>query len=292
MLPGFKQYTELPAYYGLAEAFVHLSRIEPWGLVVNEAMSVGLPVVVSRECGCANAAARRISCATARTVSSSRMTILTVSRSASRRSQIARWRRAPRWANAHARSLPTGRPSGLPVAYAQRPAPRSTSGPRASVRPGARLRIAVLRAFGARIGIGVVIKPSVKVKFPWRLTIGAHSWIGEEVWIDNLAEVAIGAHCCISHGAYLCTGSHDWSKPGFDLITRPIEIGDEAWICAKACVGPGVRVARGAVLTLGSVTSNDLAAWTRYASAAASPVHLRRDRPETDESVRHAEKTG
>lgn len=158
--------------------------------------------------------------------------------------------------------------------------------------PGSRLRIAVLRAFGARIGVGVVIKPSVKVKFPWRLTIGAHSRIGEEVWIDNLAEVAIGAHCCISQGAYLCTGSHDWSKPGFDLITRPIEIGDEAWICAKACVGPGVRVARGAVLTLGSVASNDLAAWTCYASAAASPVHLRRDRPETDESVRRTEETG
>ena len=158
--------------------------------------------------------------------------------------------------------------------------------------PGSHLRIAVLRAFGARIGIGVVIKPHVKVKFPWRLTVGAHSWIGEEVWIDNLADVAIGAHCCISQGAYLCTGSHDWSKPGFDLITRPIEIGDEAWICAKACVGPGVRVARGAVLALGSVATSDLAAWTCYASLAASPVHLRRARPEADGPDHPAEPTG
>lgn len=53
ILPGFQQYDVLPAYYGLAEGFVHVSRVEPWGLVVNEAMAAGLPVIVSRECGCA-----------------------------------------------------------------------------------------------------------------------------------------------------------------------------------------------------------------------------------------------
>lgn len=130
--------------------------------------------------------------------------------------------------------------------------------------PGSGVRIWLLRAFGARIARGVVIKPRVTVKFPWRLSIGAHSWIGEHVWIDNLDEVTIGAQCCLSQGAYLCTGSHDWSKPTFDLITRPIFIEDEAWICAKASVGPGVRIGRGAVLGFGCVATRDVTPWALH----------------------------
>lgn len=141
--------------------------------------------------------------------------------------------------------------------------------------PGSRVRIWALRAFGARIGPRVVIKPYVKVKFPWRLSIGAHSWIGEGVWIDNLDEVRIGEHCCISQGAYLCTGSHDWSKETFDLITKPIHIEDGAWICAKAIIGPGVRVGRGAVLMLGTVATHDLVSATCYGTA---PVVASRSR--------------
>jgi putative colanic acid biosynthesis acetyltransferase WcaF len=142
--------------------------------------------------------------------------------------------------------------------------------------PGSRLRIIILRVFGACIGSGVVIKPHVKVKFPWRLTIGANSWIGEGVWIDNLAEVKIGSNACLSQGAYLCTGSHNWSAPTFDLIARPIEIGDEAWICANASVGPGVRAGRGAVLTLGAVATHDLEEWTCYAPDAPRATRRRR----------------
>jgi putative colanic acid biosynthesis acetyltransferase WcaF len=127
--------------------------------------------------------------------------------------------------------------------------------------PGSLLRVLILRAFGARIAPGVVIKPHVRVKFPWRLSIGAHSWIGEDVWIDNLAPVSIGAQCCISQAAYLCTGSHNWSKETFDLITKPIVIEDGAWICAKATIGPGVRVGEGAVLALGCVATRDLDPW-------------------------------
>ena len=149
--------------------------------------------------------------------------------------------------------------------------PRDPLGP-----AGSRLRITILRIFGARIGSGVVIKPHVKVKFPWRLTVGANSWIGEGVWIDNLAEVKIGCNACISQGAYLCTGSHDWSAPTFDLVVRPIEIGDEAWICANASVGPGVRAGRGAVLTLGAVATRDLEDWTCYAADALRATRRRR----------------
>jgi putative colanic acid biosynthesis acetyltransferase WcaF len=142
--------------------------------------------------------------------------------------------------------------------------------------PGSLLRVLILRAFGARISSGVVIKPHVRVKFPWRLSIGAHSWIGEDVWIDNLAQVSIGTQCCISQGAYLCTGSHNWSKEAFDLITKPIIIEDGAWICAKATVGPGVRVREGAVLELGSVATHDLDPWSCHSTLNTEPMKRRR----------------
>ena len=142
--------------------------------------------------------------------------------------------------------------------------------------PGSLIRVLILRAFGARVAHGVVIKPHVRVKFPWRLSIGAHSWIGEDVWIDNLAQVSIGAQCCISQAAYLCTGSHNWSKETFDLITKPIVIEDGVWICAKATVGPGVRVGEGAVLALGSVATRDLAPWTRYSTLQVEAIKRRR----------------
>ena len=122
-----------------------------------------------------------------------------------------------------------------------------------SVVPGSVHRRFLLRAFGAVIGKGIVVKTGVRIKFPWRLVVGDHSWIGEGAWIDNLAEVRIGAHCCISQGAYLCTGSHDWTKSQFDLIVRPIVIGDGAWIGANTSVAPGTVVGEGAVLTMGSV---------------------------------------
>jgi putative colanic acid biosynthesis acetyltransferase WcaF len=138
--------------------------------------------------------------------------------------------------------------------------------------PGSAHRRLLLRLFGARIGKGVVIKQGVRVKFPWRLSVGDHTWIGEDVWVDNLALVTIGADCCLSQGVYLCTGSHDWSRSSFDLITRPIVIDDGAWIAARAIVGPGVVVGLGAVLGLGSTASRDLAPWQVYLGVPARPV--------------------
>jgi len=143
--------------------------------------------------------------------------------------------------------------------------------------PGSLLRVLILRAFGARIAPGVIIKPHVRIKFPWRLSIGAHSWIGEDVWIDNLAHVSIGAQCCISQAAYLCTGSHDWSKKTFDLVTKPIVIEDGSWICAKTMIGPGVRVREGAVLALGSVATHDLDPWTCHSSLQTQLTKRRRE---------------
>lgn len=130
--------------------------------------------------------------------------------------------------------------------------------------PGSGWRTFLLRLFGARIGQGVIFKPRVRVKFPWRLTIGNHCWIGENVWIDNLTDVTLGDHVCVSQGAYFCTGSHDWGIQSFDLIIKPIRVYSFAWIAAKSVVGPGVEIGEGAVLGLGGIATRTLNPWTIY----------------------------
>lgn len=135
--------------------------------------------------------------------------------------------------------------------------------------PGSGWRVRILRWFGAKIGKGVVIKPYVRIKFPWKLRIGDHSWIGESVWIDNLAEVRIGSNCCISQGAYLCTGSHRWDRVTFDLEAKPIIIEDQCWVGAMATIAPGVRMKQGAVLTMAEDAKMDVDAWTIFSSRGA-----------------------
>ena len=118
----------------------------------------------------------------------------------------------------------------------------------------------ILRSFGAKLEAGVVVKPKAKITFPWKLSVGANSWIGEEAWLLNLDQIKIGSNVCISQRAFLCTGSHDWKKESFDLITQPIVIGEGAWICADVFIGPGVTVGENAVVTAGSVVNKDLPA--------------------------------
>ena len=141
--------------------------------------------------------------------------------------------------------------------------------------PGSFHRRVLLRAFGAKIGMGVVIKPGVKVKFPWRLQVGANAWLGENAWIDNLAQVNIEANAVLSQDVYLCTGSHDWTSPGFNLIVKPILIKQGAWVAARSTIGPGVTLGDGAVLGLGSTTSKDLEPWTVYSGVPATPLKKR-----------------
>jgi putative colanic acid biosynthesis acetyltransferase WcaF len=126
---------------------------------------------------------------------------------------------------------------------------------RCQLIPSSAFRRGLLRVFGATIGSSVVIKPGVRVKYPWRLKVGDHSWIGEDVWLDNLGDIEIGSDVCISQGAYLCTGNHDWSAPAFDLRVGGIRIENQAWIGAKAILCPGVRMGQGAVATAGSVVT-------------------------------------
>jgi putative colanic acid biosynthesis acetyltransferase WcaF len=124
------------------------------------------------------------------------------------------------------------------------------------------VKIFWLKLFGAKVGKGVVVKPGVNIKYPWRLTVGNHVWIGEKVWIDNLGDVVIEDHVCISQGAFLLCGNHDYKKTSFDLMVGNITIKKGAWIGAMSTVCPGVTVAQHAVLTAGSVATSDLAEFT------------------------------
>jgi putative colanic acid biosynthesis acetyltransferase WcaF len=121
-----------------------------------------------------------------------------------------------------------------------------------------RLRIAVLRAFGAQIATGVLIRHRVRIHWPWKLTVGDHSWIGEDVWILNLEPVVIGADVCVSQGAMLCTGSHDRRSPSFEFDNAPIEIGDRAWIAVRATVLRGVTVGADAVVGACALVTRDV----------------------------------
>lgn len=141
--------------------------------------------------------------------------------------------------------------------------------------PFIKVKIFFLRAFGAQIGKGLVIKPSVHIKFPWKLVVGDYVWLGENVWIDNLDKVVIGNHVCISQGAMLLTGNHDYTKTTFDYRNAPIELKEGVWLGAKTVVCPGVICNSHAILTVGSIATKDLEAYLIYQGNPAMKIKKR-----------------
>jgi putative colanic acid biosynthesis acetyltransferase WcaF len=115
-----------------------------------------------------------------------------------------------------------------------------------------RIRIVILRMFGAQIGAGTLIRHNVRIHWPWKLRIGNDSWVGEKAWLLNLENITIGSNTCISQDVLLCTGSHDRRSATFEFDNAPIVIGDSVWIAARATVLRGVHVGDGA--TVGATT--------------------------------------
>jgi putative colanic acid biosynthesis acetyltransferase WcaF len=146
---------------------------------------------------------------------------------------------------------------------------------RASWNPFMGIKIALLKAFGAKIGKGLVIKNNVCIKFPWKITIGDNVWLGEYAWIDNLDYVTIGNNVCISQGALLLTGNHDYTCSSFDYRNAPIVIENGAWIGAKCIVCPGVTVHSHAILTVGSIATKDMEEFTIYKGNPAIKIRDR-----------------
>jgi putative colanic acid biosynthesis acetyltransferase WcaF len=140
------------------------------------------------------------------------------------------------------------------------------------------LKRAVLRLFGARIGKGVLIKPSVNIKYPWHLSIGEYTWIGERAWLDCTSPLRIGSHVVISQGVYLCCGMHDWADPGMGSESAPIVVEDGVWIAAFARVAGNVTIGQEAIVAIGGVVFSDCEPRGTYRGNPARRVGLRRIR--------------
>lgn len=137
-------------------------------------------------------------------------------------------------------------------------------------------------AFGAIIGKGVRIQGGAKVWQPWRFRIGDNSWIDGGVSLYAVDDIKIGSNAVISEGAFICTASHDIRSETFDLVTKPVEIGDSVWIGARAIVLPGVKIGEGAVVGAGAVVSRDVAPWTVVAGNPAKFIKKRELKAETN----------
>ena len=121
-----------------------------------------------------------------------------------------------------------------------------------------KFKVFLLRKFGAKIGNGVVIKPRVNIHFPWKLEIGNHVWIGEEVFLLNFEILKIGNNVCISQRAFLCGGNHDYKDVAMPYRNGPITIDDGSWIGAGVFVGPSVSIGSNTVITAYSVVTKSL----------------------------------
>lgn len=133
-----------------------------------------------------------------------------------------------------------------------------------------RLRVVLLRRFGARVGERVLIRHGVRVHWPWKLSVGDDVWIGVDAWLLNLEPIDIGSNVCISQGVFLCTGSHQADSPSFEYDNAPIQVCDGAWVAAKAIVLRGVTIGRQAVVGAGALVVRDVPEGARALAPRAS----------------------
>ncbi len=116
----------------------------------------------------------------------------------------------------------------------------------------------ILRLFGAKIGKDVRIRPSVRITYPWKVEIGDHSWVGDNVELYSLGPIRIGSNAVVSQGSYLCGGTHDYRDPLFSISASPVIVEDEAWVAAQAFIAPGITIGRGAVVGARSLVLSDV----------------------------------
>lgn len=137
----------------------------------------------------------------------------------------------------------------------------------------------LLRLFGAKVGKNVLVRPTTRVTYPWKVSIGENSWIGDDVVLYTLGEIEIGNNTVISQKAYLCTGSHNYKSITFDIFAKPIKIGDEVWVAADVFVAPGVQIGDGCIVGARSTVFNDLPPGK---ICYGNPARSVRDRPSSN----------
>lgn len=144
-----------------------------------------------------------------------------------------------------------------------------------SPRPFHGWRIFLLRLFGAKIAGGCRVYPRVRIWAPWNLVMHSQASMADDVICYSMATVELGRRSVVSQGSHLCTGTHDHEDPNFQLVARPIHIGESAWVCADAFVGPGVRIGASAVIGARSVVTHDMPEWMVCAGNPCKPLKLR-----------------
>lgn len=130
----------------------------------------------------------------------------------------------------------------------------------------------LLRCFGAKIGKGVIVRPTVRVTYPWKVEIGNNAWVGDHAELYSLGPILIGRDAVVSQNSYLCTGSHDYTDPTFPIYAKPITVGDEAWVAADVFVAPGITIGAGAVVGARSSVFQDI---PECAIAMGSPAAIK-----------------
>jgi putative colanic acid biosynthesis acetyltransferase WcaF len=143
-------------------------------------------------------------------------------------------------------------------------------------------RNTLLRLFGARIGKGVKIRPTAQVTYPWKISIGDWSWIGDDVTLYSLGEISIGHDTVVSQRSYICTGNHNYTSSSFDIVSKAIVIEDEVWIASDVFIAPGLTIGLGAVIEARSTVLSDLPAMMVYHGNPAKPVKPRRNESDSE----------
>ena len=133
----------------------------------------------------------------------------------------------------------------------------------------------LLRVFGAKIGTGVLIRPSVKITYPWKISIGDFSWIGDDVVLYSLGNIIIGKNTVVSQRSYLCSASHDYGQSSFPVYVKTINIGNEAWLATDVFIAPGVSIGFGAVVGARSSVFCDLPDMMICVGTPAKPIKPR-----------------
>jgi putative colanic acid biosynthesis acetyltransferase WcaF len=133
----------------------------------------------------------------------------------------------------------------------------------------------LLKRFGAKVGKGVLLRPSVRVTYPWRVSIGDYAWIGDDVVLYSLGAIEIGENVVISQRSYICAATHNHEKPSFDIVSKAVKIEDQVWIATDVFVGPGVTIRRGALVGARSSVFSDMPEAMLCLGSPAKPIKPR-----------------
>lgn len=143
----------------------------------------------------------------------------------------------------------------------------------------------LLRCFGAHIGKGVIIRPSVIVTYPWKIHIGDYAWVGDNVVLYSLGEIEIGANAVVSQRSYLCASDHDYTKINFPIQAKKVTVGDQAWVAADVFLAPGVTIGSGCVIGARSSVFRDMPSGMVCMGTPCIPIKLRIMNIEISESL-------